>query len=284
MPKAPASGRSSGHVTLSFGVLQIPLSLYAGTVSDHGIKRQRYVPAEDGDHQVGNQNYDKMTGDVVAYSEIVSKIQTEYGPVYVEDHEIEQLFQILPDSMVVKSFQPLHLFHQGHYVPKGLLYVEPRKTGSGAKKGPDPLASKALVTLFEGMRSKGACAVVELTTRGVPKPAILLPDGTLWLLHHTDALREQRDLPEVPVQEAEVKMMGTLIETLWSTEVMDLTDQRSALIQNLADEKAQAGDFAKPVEPDTSKAEAAPTQDLMAMLAASVEAAKGETETKGETA
>lgn len=276
MPKAEPSSRAAAKVTLSFGLIQVPVALYTGTVSEHGVSRKQYVHTDDGDHPVGSQNYDKMTGEVVAYSEIVRKIETEYGPVYIEDHEIEELFSISPDTVVVKQFQPLHLFHQGHYVPKGINFIEPQITGSGKKKGPDPLANKLLVTLFEGMRSKGACAVVEVTTRGVPKPGIITPDGVLWLVHHTDALREQRELPEVEVNPAEVQMMGTFIDQMWSTEVMDLTDERSALIQNLADEKAAAGDFDRSEEPERQVAAAAPQQDVMALLMASVEQAKAE--------
>lgn len=286
MPKAAPSGRASGHVTLSFGIpvngaeipVQIPISLYGGTVSDHGVKRSRFVHAEDGDHEVGNQNYDKQTGDVVAYSEIVMKVQTDYGPVYVEDEEIETLFSIQPDTVVVKHFQPLHIFHQGHYVPKSLLFVEPTKTGKGAKKAPDQNSVKILNSLFEAMRDKGSCAIVEVTTRGIPKPAVLLPDGTLWLVYHTEELREQRDIPEYEPTPEEVAMMTMAIDAKWTTEVLDLADERSALIQAFADEKAAAGDFDKPETVAKPAASAPAANDLMAMLAASVEAAKSASE------
>lgn len=282
MPKAAPSGRASGHVTLSFTIpangveipVQIPVSLYGGTVSDHGVKRTRYVHTEDGDHEVGNQNYDKVTGDVVAYSDIVMKVQTDYGPVYVEPDEIEALFSVQPDTVVVKTFQPLHIFHQGHYVPKSLMFVEPTKTGKGAKKAPDANSVKILNSLFEAMRDKGACAIVEVTTRGVPKPAVLLPDGTLWLVYHTEELREQREIPEYEPTENDLAMMAMAIDAKWTTEILDLNDERSALIQGFADEKAAAGDFDKPETVAKPAASTPAANDLMAMLAASVEAAK----------
>lgn len=277
MPKAAPSTRSSGNVNLTFGVVNIPTTLYAGTVSQHGVVRNEYVAAEDGDHPVGRGQIDKVTGELLNGQEVVKKIQTEYGPVYVEDHEIEQLFQLTPDSLVIKEFEPQHNFHAGHFVPKGLLYIEPRKVGTGKKKGPDVIASKIIATLFRAMRAQGAMAVCELTTRGVPKPAVLMPDGRLWLIYHTDATREQRELPEVEVNEAEVEMMGTLVNTLWHDEPLDFTDERSALIQAFADEKAAAGDFSKPIEVEHAvSAEPVATPDLMALLAASVESAKAE--------
>lgn len=323
MPKAAPSTRSSGHITLSFGLVNIPVDLYSGTVSDHGVERHEYltlpvmepatddqgqpvfdaegkpvmvqatkeVEKEDGttetvkvyeDHLIGRGLTNKTTGDLLSpaqRSQIVKKIETEYGPVYVEDGEIEHLFSITPNSVVVKGFQPQHLFHQGQYVPKSLMHVIPRVTGSGKNKGPDPVATKLLLTMFKSMKEKGAMGVVEITTRGIPKPGILLPDGTLWQVWPTDALREQKPLPaeahpSQPVLDAEVAMFGTLIDTMWSTEAMDLTDERSALIQDFADKKAAAGDFAKPDEVEVQVAQPAGSVDLMALLAASVDQAK----------
>lgn len=276
MPKAAPSTRSSGNVNLAFGVINIPTTLYGGTVADHGVKRNEYVVAEDGDHPVGRGLIDKTTGELLpSGSQVVKKIQTEYGPVYVEDHEIEQLFQLSPDTLVVKEFEPQRVFHEGNYVPKGLLYIEPRKTGTGAKKGPDPIASKIMATLLSAMQAQNAMAICELTTRGVPKPAVLMPDGRLWLIYHTDATREQRELPQVPLVDAEVDMMGSLIKAMWSETPLDFTDERSALIQGFADEKAAAGEFDKPEEATVATL---PTTtggvDLMALLAASVESAK----------
>jgi len=284
MPKADPSPRAASKVTLSYSIpingleipVQIPVTLYTGTVSDHGVKRKSFVHTDDGDHEVGQQNYDKSTGDVVAYSEIVMKVQTEYGPVYIEDHEIEKMFEITPDTVVVKHFQPLHMFHQGHYVPKSLQFIEPRVNGSGKNKGPDKNAVKVLNTLLKAMREKGACAIVEVTTRGVPKPAIITPDGVLWYVHHTDALREQRELPEYDPTDAEVATMGLAIDGKWSTDVLDLTDERSALIQNLADEKARAGDFDRSETPEREAAPEPQSNDIMALLMASVEQAKAE--------
>jgi non-homologous end joining protein Ku len=277
MPKASPSTRSSGEVNLSFGVINIPTTLYSGTVSDHGIKRNEFVPFEgEDDHPVGRGAIDKATGELLPPgTEVVKKIQTEYGPVYVEDAEIERLFSLNPNSLVVKEFEPQHNFHAGHFVPQGLMFLEPRKVGSGRKKGPDPIATKILATLLKAMKANNAMAVCELTTRGKPKPAILMPDGRLWLVYHTDATREQRELPAAEVNDAEVEMMGTLLKAMWQDQPLDFTDERSALIQGFADEKAAAGDFGKPEVSDAPAAAApAATPDLMAMLAASVEAAK----------
>lgn len=287
MPKAKPSTRSSGQVTLSFGLVNIPLALYSGTDKASGVERHEYLVVEtevDGEkvienHLIGRGNIDKTTGELLTEDEkplVQKKVETEYGPVYVEDHEIEQLFTLEPDTLKVLEFEPQHLFHQGNYVPRDRMFVEPQKAGTGSKKAPMPIAVKLLGTLLKGMREEGTIAVCELTTRGTPKPCILTPDGVLWLVYPTNAVREQRELPEADLVDAEVNMMRGLIATMTKTEVADLTDYRSELIQNFANEKAENGDFGKTDDTYVATAPAAPQVDLMAMLAASVEQAKAD--------
>lgn len=283
MPKANPSGRSSGEINVSFGVINIPSTLYSGTVSDHGVKRKEFVVTPEGDHPVGRGAIDKTTGQLLGFdAQVVKKVETEYGPVYVEDDEIEQLFQLAPNTLVIKEFEPQHNFHAGHFVPRGLLYLEPRKTGSGKKKGPDPIATKVMAVLLRAMKAKNAMAVCELTTRGKPKPCILMPDGRLWLTYYTEETREQREFPEhvltgiYEVFPEEITAMQGFIEAKWADQPLDFTDERTALIQGFADEKAAAGDFDQPAEVTVQSAPAAPPVDLMSMLAASVDAAKAQ--------
>lgn len=290
MPKAAPSGRAlNKDITLTFGLVNIPINLYSGTVSEAGVTRHEYLPVtkevtkDDGtvekvteDHPIGRGPVDKTTGELLTLdqrAQVVKKIETEYGPVWVEDSEIEALFKLEPDTLKIKTFQPQHLFYQGNYVPKTLTFIEPIQSGSGKKKGYNAAAVKTLTTLFDAMRAEGVVAVGELTTRGVPKPVILTAEGICWQVWHTDSLREQRDLPEAETVPAEVTMMGNFISTMKSTEILDLSDERSALIQNFADEKAEQGDFTKPVDTYAANKPAEAT-DLMALLAASVEAAK----------
>lgn len=301
MSKQPASTRATDHSTLSCGLVNIPVSIFSGTDSKSGIQRKQFLPVpvfeedgvtqkvetrtkEDGtteevpvfeDHPVGKQDYDKNTGEPVAYSEVQRKIETEYGFVYVEDHEVETLFELIPRSIIVKSFQPQHLFFQGNYVPKSIAFVEASKIpGKGRTKVENPAGQKALAMVFKAMKEEGAMALVEVTSRGIPKPAILMPDGTLWYLYHTDDLREQRPLPDIDVEAPLVAQGRMLIKALWNDDVQDLTDERAALIQAFADEKARAGDFGRSTESEEPQAPQVDSSDLMAMLAASVEVAK----------
>jgi non-homologous end joining protein Ku len=286
MSKKPPSSRAYEHVSFNFGMVTIPLSVFTGVVSSHGIKRGMFttVTKDDDtteDHPVGYGNIDKNTGELVPPGQpVIKKVETEYGHVYVDDHEIEQLFEIDAKTITVKEFQPRHLFHQGHYVPKSLYYVEVTKTKVGSKKVENKIAQNNFALVLAAMKAHNAMAVVEFTTRGVPKPAVLLPDGTLWVLYHTDELREQRPLPEIPVPvEAANAAFEQYMKPLWGEQPLDLTDKRTELIQAFADEKAQAGDFGKSEEPAEAEVVASGGgMDLLAALSASVEQAKQQRE------
>jgi non-homologous end joining protein Ku len=265
--------RTFATVFLKIGPLvEVELAVYSTLVSDHGVKRNQYT--RDG-NPVGNQNYDKVSGAVVTRDDIVKKIATEHGPVYVEDHEIEDLFHLEPNSLVIKGYNPQHMLYGGDYVAKSALTVEAAKKKVGSKKVDNATGQVVLSGLLTAMAEEGVVAICELTTRGVPKPAALLPDGTLWLLAYTDEVREPRPRPEVEVPEAVVDQLRAFVQPSVSTEAFDLTDRRTASIQEFADAKALAGDFGEPDAPEIIEAREAlsGTTDLVALLGASLQAA-----------
>lgn len=274
---APVATRGS-HITLSFGLLSIPVTLFSTTTEYRIDKKQfRTVLNNEGqyeDHPVGYENVDKVTGEIVGRDEIVKKVATEYGFVFVEDSEVERLFDLSPNTAKVKAFQDRSLWESGHYVPKRSFAVEVQPTKTGKKKVPNRDAEKVLQLILEVMAERNAIAVLELTTRGIPKPAVLLSDGTLWEVHWDEEIREERPKPErAEMPEPFYEQVRTLVQSLWHEDPVGLSDTRTTLIQSYADEKARAGDFAKPVEIEPV-VEAAGSDDLMAMLMASVEAAK----------
>lgn len=307
MPKSPPSGRALNNViNMTIEGIPVPVRLFSGLNKSDGPERHQYLPVpvlgEDGEPktqtievEVDGEKTEKevpvvnnirvgqiksnrdtkepLNDDQIA--QIESKTETEFGPVYIEDHELEQLFTLKANSLEIFTFQPQHLFHQGNYVPNNIMYIEPQVSGSGKSKAPMEFSVQMLATLFKAMREEGVVAVGELTTRGVPKPVVLTADGALWQVYHTNEVREQRPQAEVVLVEAEVDMMRTLIDQIRTTEVFDLTDERSTLIQDFAEKKAKAGDFGRPdadtyVAPEPKE----PSVNLLAMLAASVENAK----------
>lgn len=274
MPRASKPTRTYGKAHLSLGLINFPIDTYNSKVSDFGFSRKQF--AKDTGNPVAYKKTDAITGDVLSQDQIVSKVVTEYGPVHVTDSEIESLFTLTPDTIKVLEFQPQHLFAMGHYVPKGLLYCSPGKSEVKSKKVVLPGTLEAYSIFMAAMKAKGLMAIVEFTNRGIPKPGILLPNGNLWLIHHTDEIREPLapDLLEIPDEIAN-HAADQFFAGLISNQVRDLSDERSALIQNFADEKAKAGNF-EVTDEVRAEAPAPPAGGLMASLMASVEAAKAQ--------
>lgn len=275
MTRGPMATRTYATVFMKIGpLIEIELAVYNQLTSEHGVTRNQFTV--DG-HPVGSAPVDKVTGEIIEHSAIVKKIATSNGPVYVEDAEIEKLFQIKPNTLVVKGYQPVDLFGTA-YVPNQPLAVEPAKKKVGTKKVVNETSTQVLAGLLDAMRVENVCAVCEMTTRGVPKPCVLLPDGTLWIVRSDDELREPRpsfqDTVPAEVIEAVRGQLVPFIQANTTTEPMDLTDVRSAAILEYAEAKAAEGDFGAPVVGEVvEERESSSTNDLMALLSASITAA-----------
>jgi non-homologous end joining protein Ku len=273
MPKASPSTRPTENIQLQFGPVVIPLSVYAGVMSGHGIHRSMFVQGENGDdHPVGFAHYDKETGKRVETSTIIKKVSTEYGHVYVSDEEIEQLLNLQHHTLVIKHIQPLHLFLQGAYTPKNLYFLEATKRTQGRKKIPNVAAQQAFAVLLTALRKSQAIAVCELTTRGVPKPCILMPNGQLWLCYYTDELREQRPVPMAGVDPQLVELTVQLFEKYQTDTPVEIEDHRTALIQMYADEKGARGEF-DPPQTDVAPAPVEDNEDLLSALLTALKSA-----------
>lgn len=301
MPRSPAASRANNEVTLIVGPQRLELRILSGTVSDHGVKREEWITLpvldENGepktsfavidgkkkkvtltqDHKVGRGIINKDTGELLTYEQqqqVAKKIETEQGLVWLSDSEIEDLFAIQPDTLVVKAFQPLALYAQGQYVPEKPYFVQ---VGRDKKGKPLKRDAMLLAALLATMAEDGLLAVCELTTRGLPKPALLFPDGGLWQVWHTDALREGPEQVEVPLDANGLEAVRlTMINDLRSDEVLDLTDKRTELVKAFAEEKAAAGDFAPAADAyeKRPKKDQADDTDILALLGMSVEKVK----------
>lgn len=274
MSHAPAASRPYATLFLRVGpLIEVEVATYSTVDKSTGVKRNQYSPEG---NPVGNQQYDKVTGEVVPRENVVSKIATENGPVYVEDHEIEALFEITPNSMTIRGYQPVALLENGTYVPNGTtLTVEAAKKKVGSKKVDNKTGQQVLAGLLRAMAQEGVFALCEITTRGTPKPAALHPDGRLILLNFDDQVREARPQVQVEVPDAAVEQIRSqFVKPNVTTEPFDLTDVRSGLIQEYAEEKAARGDFDAPAPVQLVERESVSNNDdLMALLTASIEAA-----------
>jgi non-homologous end joining protein Ku len=270
MSRARMNTRSE-HVTLNCQLLTLAVDIYGATTKESAVTRHKFTTD---DHPIGNGIIDKTQPDVIYTGEIIMKTDTPDGPVFIADHEIEALCQVVPKTITVKEFQPEALFLDGTYVAKTLYSVEPSKIVDGKRKVDNPNAQKAWTAILAGMKAEGALAVVEVVTRGTPKPGVLLSDGTLWIVYSDDQIREKRPVSTIDVPPELAEQGRALVQSMWGTEPLDLTDTRSAAIQEFANAKAAAGNFGETEAPVLVETPAPEPVDLIALMAASIAAAK----------
>lgn len=264
-PSAPT--RKTFSANLGWGLVSIPVAFYTATESN-GVKRSEYTT--DG-HKVGRKPYDKETGEDVAHQDIIKKYEVEPDKVVaLSDDEIEQVLQPKNGTAAILEFRPLMEWFDGRYVYNSMVQVRPDKVGTGKNKSQP--GAKPFALLVECMKREKVFALVSLVTRGRTRFMALLPDGRAYLLHFDDEVREDLPMPEAEVTEAEVKMGLALIQS-----VRGKDDEDPVLLNDDAEKvHAYAVDKlgGKVSEPEATDEPAAPTDDLLAMLQASLQGVK----------
>lgn len=301
MPAA-VPGRATMSKSLVHGMVTIPSSFFAGA-EDSAFQREEYAPdgrkvgranvikTDEGvqkdvtntvrlsltaalkDERITPEQFERASKfdlvETIGYGEIVRCVTTEQGLVRVDDDELQTL-ELGRDKDVAKivCFMPLSILGTGSYVPESIMQVRPRKEKGKSNTGYD----KAFAVLLKGMRSRAVFALVEIVAHGKVKYGALMATGRLWLLKYDDEVREDLPLPAFDdVTDDEVRMMGTLIDTATENSPRVLEDVATTLAWNLVERKLAEGDVFLQVE---GAPQAPATQDIMASLQASVEAAK----------
>ena len=258
--------RATASLTLGWGLVSIPVSLYAATEgAKAAVERHEYTA--DG-HPVGRQPYDKVTGEPVTADVVVKMASASTGAlVELTDDELATLTAGPRGSADIEAFVPLLALADGTYVVEGYNQVRPARQKAGSRKMENPAAAKAFALLLEAMAANGVAALVKVTLRGPARYAAVLPDGRLALLAWSRQVRPALPLPDVELSEAELQMGRQLVEAVGiSTPV--LVDEAGEALARYVDDKA-AGEAPVPAPAE----EPAAVIDLTAALEASLAAA-----------
>jgi non-homologous end joining protein Ku len=258
---APEPQRATSTITLSVGVLAIPLSVYSGVESTR-VARKEFLETPTGDVEVGRSPIRKDTGDVIDASDIVRKAQASSGAwVALTDDEIADCTS--PKGLAeVEAFVPAKTA-MDTYLADGLLQVRPKRE----KSKPNPAIEKAFGVLLAGMKARKVYALVKVAMRGPARYALLTWEGDFVLVHPADAVRERRPNVAVAFSKAETDMVVALIDAI-GVDTPTITDTTAPAVQAYVEAKAKG--IPAPAKPETP---AIPV-DIMATLSASIDAAK----------
>ncbi|HPT82272.1 MAG TPA: Ku protein [Limnochordia bacterium] len=254
--------RSMWKGSLSFGLVNIPVRMYAATqerdIRFNQLHSLCHTPIK----------YEKVCPRcqrAVEQSEIVRGYQYERGRyVLFTEEELEHFAAQASHTIDILRFVELREVDPIYY--DKTYYLEPADTGA-----------KAYALLQEALARSGKIAVAKITMRSKVSLAVVRTYQSLLALEtifYPDEIRDHTQLarPSAAVEERELNMALSLIASLTEPfEPAQYQDERRLGLQELIEAKIRGREVVL-VEPTE---EALPTLDLLAALQASLQAQQG---------
>ena len=263
--------RSIWKGAVSFGLVSVPVKLYAATES-HDISF-RQVHAEDGG-RIKYKRVCSIDGEEVPYSDIAKGYETEDGQmVILDDDDLAELPANSSREISVEKFVPRD-------------QIDPMWFEKSYYLEPDKAAAKPYALLREAIREADRVAVVTVSLRTRMTTAVLrVVDDVIVMqtMMWPDEIRNPDfaglDAAEMDVKPQELKMAKMLVETLAGDYDPDeFEDDYAKAIEAVVSAKLEGGEVRHTSVPEPSGGEVV---DLLAALQKSVDAAK---KGRGETA
>jgi DNA end-binding protein Ku len=201
----PTQARSIASLTISFGLVAIPVKLYSATVSSERISFN-LLRQKDGS-RVKQQYIAVADGQPVERSEMVKGYEFAKDQyVMFTAEELKALEDTTTHSIDIGQFVPLQSVDPVYF--DGTYYLAPDKGGA-----------KPYTLLATALRKAGQCAVGRWVSRGKEHIVVIRPmeDGlALHQLHFKEQVRELKELGIEPAQvsDPELKLAQQLIDHL----------------------------------------------------------------------
>jgi Ku protein len=267
---APAPQRASNSFTITFGVLNIPVSAYTGTEETRVSRREFLLDGDKPtDVAIGRSPVRKDTGEVVDSDQVVRMAEASTGAfVVLTDDEIADCTAPKGIGDIV-TFVPVKDTNQ--YLATDVVQVRPKSTKGKA----DAAAEKAYALLLTTMKATKTVALIKVALRGPARYGLLDASGNLTFVRTADQVREARDLNTgFKFSDAELTLAKQLVEAV-GIDTPVLTDDTAPAVKAYVEAKAKG-------VPAPVKAEApAIPLDIMAALSASIDAKKASKKGKG---
>lgn len=252
---------------ISFGLVNIPVSLYPGTKSTRKVEFD--MLRADDLSPIRYKRVAEADGKEVPYEQIVKGYEYEKGNYVVVTKEDFERVAIKSTQIVdIKEFVDVS-------------EIDPRYFDEPYMMAPEKGGAKAYALLREALKETGKAGIAKVVLRPPrEKLAAVKPlNGVLFLetMHFANELREpsELDIPDADAGRKEMDMATSLVKTMsgkWDPEKYQ-DEYREALME-LIEQKAKAG--GKPVAKGKGKAPAATKiVDLVSVLRQSLAEAQG---------
>jgi DNA end-binding protein Ku len=255
--------RSIASLTISFGLVAIPVKLYSATVSSERIAFN-LLRQKDGS-RVKQQYIAVNDGKVVERSEMVK------GYEFAKD----QYVMFSPEELKALEDTTSHAIDIGQFVP--LESVDPVYFDGTYYLAPDKGGAKPYTLLATALRKAQQCAVGRWISRGKEHIVVIraMQDGlAMHQLHFKSEVRELKDLglEAAPVSEPELKLAQQLIDHLAAKrfDPNEYADEHRARVQAAIQKKVEGKEVSIAEGPVAAKG--GNVIDLMEALRASIDA------------
>jgi len=255
--------RSIASLTISFGLVAIPVKLYSATVSSERISFN-LLREKDGS-RVKQQYVAVNDGKPVERSEMVK------GYEFAKD----QYVRFSPEELKALEDTTTHAIDISQFVP--LDSVDPLYFDGTYYLAPDKGGAKPYTLLATALRKAQQCAVGRWISRGKEHIVIIraLEDGlVMHQLHFQAEVRDLKDLgiEAAPVSEPELKLARQLIDHLGAKrfDPNEYTDEHRARVEAAIRRKVDGKEVSLAEGPVSAKG--GNVIDLMEALRASIDA------------
>lgn len=207
------AARSLASMTLSFGLVNVPVQLYSATESSGSVSFN-FLTKEGS--RVKQQYISEQTGQVVARADMIKGYEFEK----------DRFVTFTPDELKALDEAASHVIEIVAFVP--LEAVDPIYYDRAYFLAPDKRGGKPYALLKAAMQESGKCALARFVSRGKQYVAQVRPgeDGlVLQQLLYADEVRSQKDLgiEDAPVSKAELQLALQLINQI-SADTYDPTE------------------------------------------------------------
>ena len=255
--------RSIASLTISFGLVAIPVKLYSATVSTERISFN-LLRQKDGS-RVKQQYIAVNDGKPVERSEMVKGYEfAKYQYVRFTPEELKALEDATTHSIDITQFVPIESVDPLYF--DGTYYLAPDKGGA-----------KPYTLLATALRKAQMCAVGRWISRGKEHIVIIraLEDGlVMHQLHFKAEVRDLKDLgiEAAPVSEPELKLARQLIDQLGAKrfDPNEYADEHRARVEAAIQRKVEGKEVSLAEGPVS--AQGGNVIDLMEALRASIDA------------
>ena len=268
------AARSMASLTISFGMVAIPVDLYTAVLSSEKISFN-LLHAKDGSRL-------KQQYVCIAEQEVVGRDEIVKGYEFAKD----QYVMFTPEELKALEEAGSHSVDVAEFVP--LAAVDPVYFATAYYLAPDQGGARPFTLFVTALRESGRCAVGRWASHGRDHVVILRPLGNALALHQLHFAPEVQSVDALGVEsakvrDAELRLARQLIEQQ-STERFDpaaYPDEVKARVEEAIQRKVQ-GERVTVAEP--RPAAGGKVVDLMSALKASLERGSAGSAQSGERA